>query len=91
MVTHPFHPLRGRNLRVYDRVDGSRRAIIRHFVGGPDCPTLASVPIAWTSLRHVDEFERVSAGRCLFRAGDLAALCEAVDLLRSQATRRNQK
>ena len=65
--------------------------MVRHFVDGPAGPVLASVPVSWTSLRRVDDFERVASGRSLFRADDLAALREIVDSLRSQARECDQE
>ena len=65
--------------------------MVRHFVDGPAGPVLVSVPVSWTSLRCVDDFERVASGRSLFRADDLAALREIVDSLQRQAGRRDQK
>ena len=35
VITHPFHPLRGRTVRIYDRVGGCKRAIVRYFADGP--------------------------------------------------------
>ena len=40
-----------------------------------------SLPVAWTDQRTVDDFERVSAGRSLFRPDDLEALRAKVDVL----------
>ena len=68
-------------MRIYDRVSGSKRAIVRYFADGPGGPSLIGIPISWTSLWRGDDFERTSAGRSLFRADDLAALREAVDVL----------
>ena len=91
MITHPFHPLRGRTVRIYDRVSGSRRAIVRYFVDRPAGAVLASIPISWTSLRHVDDFERVSSGRSLLRSDDLVELREVVDSMLAPAVERDQK
>ena len=91
MIIHPFHPLRGRTVRIYDRVSGSKREIVRYFVDRPAGPLLASIPISWTSLRRVDDFERVSSGRSLFRSDDLVELREVVDSLLAPAAERNQK
>ena len=44
-----------------------------------DSQTLTSIPISWTNLRVVDDFERISSGRSYFRADDLLELCELVD------------
>ena len=91
MITHPFHPLRGRSLRIYDRVGGSRRATLRYFADGPAGAILATIPISWTSLRRVDDFERVSSDRSLFRSDDLVELREVVDSLLGLAPGRDQK
>ena len=40
-----------------------------------------SLPVAWTDRRMVDDFERLSAGRSLFRPDDLEALRAQVDVL----------
>ena len=81
MITHPFHPLRGRSLRIHDHVTVCNVAMVRYVSDGPVCPVLISIPVFWTSLRRVDDFERVASGRSLFRADDLFALCEMVDSL----------
>ena len=91
MITHPFHPLQGQTVRIYDRVGGCKRAIVRYFADGSGGPTLVSVPVSWTSLRQVDDFERVASGRCLFRGDDLIVLRAIVDSLRAPAVERNQK
>ena len=91
MITHPFHPLRGRAVRIYDRVGGSKRAMVRYFADSPGGPTVVGIPIFWTSLWRADDFERVASGRSLFRADDLVALREAVDSLLSPALERVQK
>ncbi|MCY4467380.1 MAG: hypothetical protein OXC08_01560 [Thiotrichales bacterium] len=69
----------------------NRVAMVRHFVDGPGGPVLVSVPVSWTSLRRVDDFERVAAGGSMFRPDDLAALREIVDSLLEQGEKCNQK
>ena len=91
MITHPFHPHRGRALRLHDGVGGCRRSIVRYFADGPAGAILFSVPVSWTSLRRVDDFERLASGRSLFRADDLVALREVVDSLLAPPAKRNQK
>ncbi len=77
-VTHPFHPWFGRRFpRQYCLTTGNVR-LVRCIV---DENTLRCLPRAWTNLRVVDDFERVSAGRALFRADDLVALRSLVDTL----------
>ena len=78
-------------MRIYDRVDGSKRAIVRYVADGPGGPSLIGIPISWTSLWRPDDFERAASGRSLFRADDLAALREAVDSLRSAGRKGVQK
>ena len=91
MITHPFHPHRGRALRLHDGVGGCKRSIVRYFADGTAGAILFSAPVSWTSLRRVDDFERVASGRSLFRADDLIALREAVDALLAPPADRNQK
>ena len=91
VITHPFHPLRGQGVRIYDRTDGSKRAIVRYLAESPGGPSLISIPISWTSLWRPDDFERAAAGRSLFRTDDLALLREAVDSLRSPGRKGVQK
>lgn len=50
--------------------------LVRYVADGT---TLFCIPICWTSLRVVDDFERVSAGRSLFRVDDLVALRALLD------------
>ena len=77
-VTHPFHPWRGRRFpRQYCLTTGNVQ-LVRCIV---DEDTLRCLPRAWTDLRVVDDFERASAGRALFRADDLVALRSLVDTL----------
>ena len=66
-------------------------AMLRYVSEGPAGAILISVPVSWTSLRHVDDFERVSSGRCLFRPDDLVALREVVDSMLVPTVERNQK
>ena len=56
-----------------------------------DDQTLLSLPIAWTSYRREDPFERASAGRCLLRADDLDALRALVDTLLERSEKHGHK
>ena len=56
-----------------------------------DSQTLVSIPISWTNLRVVDDFERISSGRSYFRADDLLELRELVDSRSDSGRRRDQK
>ena len=53
-------------------------ALVRCIV---DEERVRSLPVAWTDRRMVDDFERLSAGRSLFRPDDLEALRAQVDVL----------
>ncbi len=79
-VTHPFHPLRGRVLSVASGVAHSAKPMMHCYA---DADTLCSIPVAWTSRRQIqiDDFERISAGRALFRPDDLKRLRARVDAL----------
>ena len=91
LITHPFHPLKGRRLQIHDRVTVLNVAMLRYVSEGPAGAILISVPLSWTSLRHVDDFERVSSGRSLFRGDDLVVLRELVDSLLAPPVERDQK
>ena len=91
LITHPFHPLRGRRVRIHDHVTVWNVTMVRYVADGPACPVLISIPVSWTSLRRVDDFERVASGRSLFRADDLVALREMVDSLLAPVGARNHK
>lgn len=77
-VTHPFHPWRGRTLPVLRSLTTGCVALVRCRI---DEERVRSLPVAWTDRRGTDDFERVSAGRSLFRPDDLEALRAQVDAL----------
>jgi len=76
VVTHPFHPLKGRSFVFHSRRTSGGVPLVHYLA---DDGTLASMPVSWTDLRGIDDFERVSSGRSLFRADDLVALRVLVD------------
>lgn len=78
VITHPHHPLRGRSFPFYSRVTTGGVRLVRCVREGE---TLLTLPLAWTSYRLADDFERASAGRSLWRADDLATLRAVVDTL----------
>lgn len=74
-VTHPFHPLIGRE---FDLVDytfcwGEPRVCFHDDNG-----RLSSLPAAWTSVGPVDPFVHTAAGRSPFRLEDLLELSEMI-------------
>jgi YD repeat-containing protein len=77
-VTHPFHPLHGREFAL---------VTCRHNWGEDrayfydDNGRLVSIPAAWTSISPADPFVRVAAGRCPFRVLDLLELARLLEML----------
>lgn len=77
-VTHPFHPLHGREFELVDR----RRTWGEDRIYYYDRGALKRMPAAWTSAATPDRFVAVSAGRSLFRVADLIELANLVALHR---------
>lgn len=77
-VTHPFHPLYGRELElIYRRLYwGEDRVVYIDEDGRP-----RFIAAAWTDIEPIDPFRRVAAGSAVFRTVDLLALCEVLDRL----------
>jgi len=72
-VTHPFHPLFGREFEVlfFRRDWGDDRVSYRNDSGSE-----ASIPVSFTDLRVPDPFVVMAAGRCRFRFEDLIELTQ---------------
>jgi Family of unknown function (DUF5372) len=80
-VTHPFHPLFGRQFEfVVRRRNWGDDRVYYHDERGE----LGSLPTAWTDVADTDPFVVMAAGRCPFRVADLLVLADLVDQLRSQ-------
>ncbi|MGH9255335.1 MAG: DUF5372 family protein [Vicinamibacterales bacterium] len=79
-ITHPFHPLVGREIDVVERrcTGGEDRIFYRDPDG-----YLLSLPARWTSVEAEDPFVVVAAGRSRFRAVDLIDLAALVWKLRA--------
>ena len=75
LVTHVFHPLYGRELRLIDQylAWGEDRVCFLDDKGG-----LRYLPTAWTSLAPPDPFVGTSAGRSHFRVEDLLRLATLI-------------
>ena len=80
MVTHPFHPWRGRTVVVRNRMTVGQVPLVR-IAEGPDF--VRGLPLSWTSERVVDAFEQASAGRSWFRIDDLVALAALIEAIMS--------
>jgi hypothetical protein len=78
-VTHPFHPLVGREFDLVVR--RKNWADDRVFFFGDD-GQLRSLPAGWTDVDPADPFVAVAAGRSRFRVEDLVALATLLDGLR---------
>ena len=74
-MTHPFHPLRGRSLRVVARkwLWGEERITVELPDG-----TYRSLPLGWTDGASADRYVSIGAGRSLFRVEDLMELARLV-------------
>ncbi|HVZ35834.1 MAG TPA: DUF5372 family protein [Polyangiaceae bacterium] len=83
-MTHPFHPLRGREFELVDR----RRTWGEDRVYYQDGDDLKRMPTSWTSAADVDPFVKLSAGRSLFRVEDLIALVELIAREQAEQPRR---
>jgi hypothetical protein len=78
-VTHPFHPLFGRELEFVKRRRNWRAD--RVYVVEPD-GSLLSLPVEWTDVAAEDPFVVVAAGRSPFHTAGLLELAELVDRIR---------
>jgi hypothetical protein len=80
-VTHPFHPLYGREfeLVVYRQNWGEDRVHLREENG-----VLFSLPAGWTDAAAADPFVVIADGRCPFTTGGLLAVADLVDRFRAR-------
>lgn len=80
-VTHPFHPLFGRELEFVERRQCWRGDRVYYFdEDGQRC----RIPTEWTDEAPVDLFVVAAGGRCPFRTEDLVELALLVDGLRER-------
>ena len=71
-ITHPFHPLSGREYRLVECRWGWGR---EQAVFCDENDELIALPVEWTDLAEtVDPFVTLSEGRALARPADLLAL-----------------
>ncbi|MHC4092086.1 MAG: DUF5372 family protein [Planctomycetota bacterium] len=79
-VTHPFHPLHGQELELFEyRHDWSGHRVYYEDEDG----RLTSLPATWTSVIPPDPFAVMAGTRAFFRADDLVALVEQIQALRT--------
>jgi hypothetical protein len=82
-ITHPFHPLRGREFEGIAFFTAFREGRVSYH---DDKGRLVSMPIGWTDRSGVDPFVVVANGRALFRPADLLELSRMLKDLRRSAT-----
>jgi hypothetical protein len=80
-VTHPFHPLFGRELEFVKRRRNWRadRVYVFDLEG-----LLVSLPVEWTDVAGEDPFVVVAAGRSPFHTAGLLELAELVARMRAE-------
>jgi hypothetical protein len=75
-VTHPFHPLFGREFElVEERVGGNGEQRVQFR---DDRSHVQSLPSAWTDVAEQDPVVQLAAGRAWLRAEDLLRLAELI-------------
>jgi hypothetical protein len=81
VVTHPFHPLKGREfaLVTYRHNWGEDRVYFHDDRGN-----LTALPASWTSVAPKGPFREVAAGRCLLRFVDLIELLALAGQIREK-------
>jgi len=80
-VTHPFHPLYGRDFEfVAHRHNWGEDRVHLHDENGQ----LFSLPAAWTDVVAADPFVVIAAVRCPFTADGLLAVADLIDRFRAQ-------
>jgi hypothetical protein len=80
-VTHPFHPLCGREYEFVEHRQnwGEDRVYLRDADG-----ELFSLLAGWTDAGGVDPFTVIADGRCPFTCDGLLALADLIDRLHGQ-------
>lgn len=79
-MTHPFHPLAGREFDLIVRRHNWAEDRVFFVVNDGE---LRSVPAGWTDVDPGDPFVVVAAGRSAFRVDDLVALASLIEGLRT--------
>ena len=82
-MTHPHHPLSGREFDLVERRVRGKGGDRAYFYG--DHGHLGSIPVDWTDIAAEDPFVVLSAGRALFRVEDLLRLSALIESLAGSA------
>ena len=74
-VTHPFHPLYGREYEIikYKRIQGRDRVFFHQKDG-----SIGSLPLAWCDLRPLDPYLDIEGKHSPFRVEDLLKLSDII-------------
>ncbi|MGH8200980.1 MAG: DUF5372 family protein [Steroidobacteraceae bacterium] len=87
-MTHPFHPLYGREFTLADRrLTGGEDRVYYYDEAG----ALRRLPASWTSIAAPSVFEVVSGGRAHFRVDDLLQLVALIARQREARPRVQRK
>jgi len=83
-VTHPFHPLLGREFElVICRTAWGEQRVYFH----DDHGRLRALPVAWTDVQQPDPFVVLAAGSACFRPEDLLRLCTLCEQKKRESNR----
>ena len=77
-MTHPFHPLCGREFEFVSRRRNWGEDRVYYHDGRGE---LESLPTAWTDVADTDPFVAMAAGRTPFRVADLLDLADLASQL----------
>jgi hypothetical protein len=78
-ITHPFHPLAGREFEALSRKEYSGEHRVSFLdKKGRQC----EIPLSWTDLAAEDALTTLSDGKSWFRAADLLELAGLLEALR---------
>jgi hypothetical protein len=83
-VTHPFHPLFGREFEALSVRDNWGENRVHYY---DERGRWVSIPTPWTSLAAEDPFVVVAAGRACLRVADLIRLAEIIERSGEEAGR----
>lgn len=87
-MTHPFHPLYGREFTLADRRLTWGEDRVYYY---DEASTLRRLPASWTSIAAPSVFEAVSAGRAHFRLDDLLQLVALIARQRETQQRKPRR
>jgi hypothetical protein len=87
-ITHPFHPLSGKQLVCLDE---RCNPYGRHLLLELNDTTVCSVPLQWTDLVAPDPEIVIGEHRALFRVADLLELARLLDQVGGSKTLKAQR